>query len=331
MSGASEKDLVAAAEEGNAERVQELLAAGIGVDAVDSDGCTALMAAAARGHTDCTEVLIRAKAEVDKGDNEGETALMKASQGGHLDCVNALVAAGSLVNAVDMEGDTALLYGASHRQIVEVLVAAGGNLNVVDNFGDTILVSALRQGSCLSALISAGVDVNAASQSGCTALMEAATRGDTEATRVLIDAGANVNQGETTAEPSCTRLLLKSGAWVNNTEQYGFDSEASRPGEPGVTFGGEKHLLLLAAGQRFPPHCSQSEEENFNLQNLCREVIRDHLLHLNPNENLFLRIPKLPVPEPNFCALFPPDVTVFQAGVKLCTSVTSCGKFEPVN
>ena len=33
------------------------------------------------------------------------------------------------------------------------------------------------------------------------------------------------------------------------------------------------------------------------LKYLCREVIREHLLHLDPHENPFIRVPRLPLPK----------------------------------
>ena len=65
-------------------------------------------------------------------------------------------------------------------------------------------------------------------------------------------------------------------------------------------------LLLCGAGQdlsQLPkkhledafPNCERESE--LNLKNICRGNIRQHLLKLLSHENLFVRVPRLPLPK----------------------------------
>jgi hypothetical protein len=72
-----------------------------------------------------------------------------------------------------------------------------------------------------------------------------------------------------------------------------FPREATRPEVLGL--GSKIHKLVLAAG--ISSDLDQSEEEQIeDLLCICRTAIRDHLLNMDLHENLFMRIPKLPLP-----------------------------------
>lgn len=75
-----DSQLIEAAKNGQAEKVQALLEVGADVDAKDEDGITALWAAAAGGHTDIVRTLLDGGADVNTRTNNGLTALM-ASRG----------------------------------------------------------------------------------------------------------------------------------------------------------------------------------------------------------------------------------------------------------
>ena len=55
---------------------------------------------------------------------------------------------------------------------------------------------------------------------------------------------------------------------------------------------------LIAAGETFNEMSSfQQETKTFvSLSHLCRGTIREHLLDLDPHENLFVRVPRLGLP-----------------------------------
>jgi ankyrin repeat protein len=74
-----------------------------------------------------------------------------------------------------------------------------------------ILAATRGKADALRLFIAAGMPVD--SQSGArTALMSAAMMGRVEAGKVLIDAGANVNQTDSTGSPPLSRLVMQCGA-----------------------------------------------------------------------------------------------------------------------
>jgi hypothetical protein len=74
-----------------------------------------------------------------------------------------------------------------------------------------ILAATRGKADALSLFIAAGMPVDTQS-GGRTALMSAAMMGHVEAGKVLIDAGANVNQTDSTGSPPLSRLVMQCGA-----------------------------------------------------------------------------------------------------------------------
>ena len=74
-----------------------------------------------------------------------------------------------------------------------------------------ILAATRGKADALSLFIAAGMPVDSQS-GGRTALMSAAMMGHVEAGKVLIDAGANVNQTDSTGSPPLSRLVMQCGA-----------------------------------------------------------------------------------------------------------------------
>ena len=101
--------LVAAAKEGNAALVRELLAEGVPADA-ESGGYVALHHAAANGSGAVLEVLLAAGANVEAVDRVGNTPLNRAAIFGRADAVSLLLEAGADPNAhAEPNNQTALL------------------------------------------------------------------------------------------------------------------------------------------------------------------------------------------------------------------------------
>jgi hypothetical protein len=74
-----------------------------------------------------------------------------------------------------------------------------------------ILAATRGKADALNLFIAAGMPVDSQS-GGRTALMSAAMMGHVEAGKVLIDAGANVNQTDSTGSPPLSRLVVQCGA-----------------------------------------------------------------------------------------------------------------------
>ena len=102
----------------------------------------------------------------------------------------------------------------------------------------------------------------------------------------------------TDARVECVRSLLQAGAHVNVEKIPGhvqakiarLKKLLSDPSSLQIVIN-----LLLAAGEELDEEYPDTPEE-IRLNHLCRGSIRKHLLNLNQNENMFVRVPKLGLP-----------------------------------
>ena len=88
---------------------------------------TALMAAASEGHAEIVRDLLNAGSNADTQDDEGRTALMLAVAGIRLGVVRTLLESADIEIRNDA-GQTALLIAAAtgHQLVTETLIEAGG-------------------------------------------------------------------------------------------------------------------------------------------------------------------------------------------------------------
>ena len=141
-------NLVEAAEQGDAAKVDQLLSIGAAADKRDACQWTPLMKAALYGHTQIAERLLAAGAERDLMDKGGYTALMLAASNDHVEIVDMLAAAGANVNHVEStNGWTALIWAAKrgHRETVSRLLELGADPRLMDHKGSTALDWALAE------------------------------------------------------------------------------------------------------------------------------------------------------------------------------------------
>jgi ankyrin repeat protein len=201
--------------------VRLLLAAGAKATAANRYGVTPLHEAATVGNAAMVNALLRAGADANAVYGEGETPLMIASRTGNPEAARLLLESGAQANAAEsFRGQTALMYAAveNHAPIVRALIAAGANVNARTKEytfqkltggaggiihdrpqgGLTALMLAGRQGSreSAAAMIDAGADMNATElQYGFTAMQTAIFNGHYAFAKLLIDRGANVDDG----------------------------------------------------------------------------------------------------------------------------------------
>ena len=302
-------DVIAAARAGDAAAVRALVADGADVDARQGDGATALHWAAHRGDLATAEALIGAGADVDaanaldatplwlaaqNGDARlvarlleagadanvslkmGETPLMSAARSGDVDTVGLLLAAGADVDAAERErGQTALMWAAaqSHAEVVRVLAAAGadlqarsrvwhqlentaGNTNPIGNFrmahgGSTALLFAARNGDVATArvLLQAGADVDDTAAAGTSALVIAAHSGHRALAELLLERGADPNTAEAGYTALHAAVLRGEGALVRALLAHGADPNAPVVrGTPGRRFSADYSIRHQAVG-----------------------------------------------------------------------------------
>jgi ankyrin repeat protein len=160
-----------------------------------------------------------------------DVRLIAAVRGRDAVAVRALLKERLDVNAPQGDGATALHWAAhvDDLTIADLLIRAGARANVANDNGFTPLHLACtnRSGAMVERLLSAGADPNAASLNGETVLMTCARAGDARSVKALLVKGARVNVKEAAHDqtplmwaaaerhPDVTRLLIEAGADIN--------------------------------------------------------------------------------------------------------------------
>jgi len=222
-SGASlDPPLIDAVKRQDASAVQQLLKDGVEVDARQPDGATALHWAVYREDLETVDVLLRAGASVDAVNRLGATPLWLAAVNGDAAAIRRLLDAGANPNLALREGETPVMTAARSGTAdgVRLLVDAGADVHARETSREqTALMWAVTQGQheAVQVLLEAGADVEARSKirprlmydvgpnaavfdqgvivslGGFTPLLFAARHGDVESARLLLAAGADVD------------------------------------------------------------------------------------------------------------------------------------------
>lgn len=249
--------LVEAAQDDDAQAVLDLLKAqDTDVNAASDDGTTALHWAVYNNNLALVDALIAAGAKVATTNAYDSSPMSEAATIGNPAVIRKLLEAGADVDSTNAEGQTALMLVArtSNVDAAQVLIDFGADVNAEENWrGQTALIwaAAQSQPEMLRLLIANGADVNARTWvndwerqitaeprymwrplGGFTALIYAAREGCTECAKLLVEAGANINQpdGEG-ATPLLIALinlnfdfakyLIEQGADVNRWDMRG--------------------------------------------------------------------------------------------------------------
>jgi len=172
-----------------------LIGAGAQVDPRNREGKTSLHCAAEEGETDVVEVLLAAGARAGATDTSGATPLHWAL---NRRTIELLVESGADVRAKDDCGWTAL-HGVADPRLADALLGRGADIEARDLRGRTPLHTVGSWEPKQSAehivafLIDKGANIGAKTRDGQTRLHEAAARGDCGVAGVLIANGAAVD------------------------------------------------------------------------------------------------------------------------------------------
>ena len=165
-------ELRRAAEQGDVERLRELVADGVNVNSGDDLGETALHGAAGYGHADAVEFLLEQGASVKKTGARGRLALHRAAESASARSVALLLAAGAKAHCPTFDRYTPLFCAIHHSRpssilCVRLLIQAGARVNHSTSWygvpGWTPLHRAIDHGRCdlVKALLRASAEIRA--------------------------------------------------------------------------------------------------------------------------------------------------------------------------
>ncbi len=220
--GANFTPLLNAAEAGRLDLIKLLVAAGANLKATDQTGRGALHLTAGSQNFEAVQFLVEQKLNIHELSDNGITAVMEAAGYGRLETVKFLLQSGARVDGTETKSkQTALMvasFGPKIRDEMPVRISAP--------MADFVEVVAL--------LLKNGAKVSATDSEGKTALHHAAAGGNTEAIKLLIERGAEVDPKDTlygrtplhnaaySGNAETAAVLLAHGADISAADNAGF-------------------------------------------------------------------------------------------------------------
>jgi ankyrin repeat protein len=229
------------------ETAELLIRAGANVNAANQLGVTPLMLACENASAPMVTKLLQAGANANLASPTGETPLMTCARTGSADAVRVLLARGAKVNAKEaLQAQTPLMWAVAevHPEVTRVLLEHGADVHARSRtFGQLIVRG--ETGARLVCPAPAGVnapcvDAEMEPKGGSTPLLFAARSGDVESAKLLVAAGANVND---TAPNGDSALVVAAYSGHGNVAEFLLDKDAN----PSAAGGGYSalHMALL--------------------------------------------------------------------------------------
>ncbi len=218
-----------------------LLGAGAQATLANRYGLTPLAIASANGNAAMIGVLLDAGADANAPDPAGDTPLMNAARVGSMDAVTLLLDRGSKIDAADASyQQTALMVAVreNHPDVVKLLISRGASVNAKTRVGRApqwIFPNSVPGFGHGIGIVRGGLPPRgsrAPIPGGMSPLLYAARDGRMDIVRMLLDAGANINERDanditpliisiTNNHPDVARFLIDRGADIKAVDWYG--------------------------------------------------------------------------------------------------------------
>jgi ankyrin len=218
-----------------------LLAAGAQATLPNRYGLTPLAIASANGNAAMIGLLLEAGGDPNAPDPAGDTPLMNAARVGKADAVATLLDRGATIDAVDATyQQTALMVAVreNNPEIVKLLISRGASVNAKTRVGRApqwILPNSVPGFGHGIGIVRGGLPPRgsrAPIPGAMSPLLYAARDGRMDIARMLLDAGANINERDanditplitaiTNNHPDVARFLIDRGADIKAVDWYG--------------------------------------------------------------------------------------------------------------
>ena len=217
------------------ELIQTMIDHGADVNAINKHNETAFMKACKTGNVDAIKLLLSVGANPNIKNDDGQTCIHHTVIGNwSREVLRVVIAHGGDMNAATKDNITALMLASRTGNVdaINVLLATGADPNITDVDGYTCFHDAVDAGcnkETLTAIMNHGTNIHAANKKGVTPLMAAVWKGNVDAIKVLLNAGADLKDCDTCLHRAirsrCSKEILQRvishGADVNAKNEHG--------------------------------------------------------------------------------------------------------------
>ena len=228
--GRNTSALTYAVETKNTEVARLLISHGAKPNGMVEPSCdTPLHMAAKGGQSEIVKLLLESGADANAAQESGGTPLLYAAEAGHQEIVKLLLDAGANVNATYTLTKATPLHKAAlagHNEVVRLLLAGGADVRAICKTSDSYdgctplhVAAELGNDEMVKQLLTAGADPNAKRKDGATPVQVACNNAHMASVQSLLAAkgkakGINLEK-IATEDANLTRLLIENGADVH--------------------------------------------------------------------------------------------------------------------